>query len=136
MGLAIAKKLNPDLVLLDIMMPGISGYDVCKALQQDAATSKIPVVFLSALTQPQSKVSALAAGGLDYLTKPFTNETLLEMVRRYAVKKTAPGVCQAPQGAGILGAAVKGYGNFSDFKIKVIDSFKPDASGAKAVMAL
>ncbi len=136
LGLSIAKSLNPDLVLLDIMMPGTSGYDVCKALQQDPQTSRIPVVFLSALTQAQNKVSALASGGVDYLTKPFTKDTLLDMVRRYAVNKTAPGACAAPQGAAAPGAAAKGHGNFSDFKLSVIDGFKPDAAGARSVLAL
>ena len=136
LGLSIAKQLEPDLVLLDIMMPGTSGYDVCKALQQDPATSRIPVVFLSALTQPQNKVTALAAGGLDYLTKPFTKEGLLEIVRRYAVQKSLSGACQAPKAAAGPSSPIKSGFNFSDFKISVIDGFKPDAAGAKAVLAL
>lgn len=137
LGLAIAKKLEPELVLLDIMLPGMDGYAVCKALQQNLQTSKIPVVFLSALNQPQNKISALAAGGVDYITKPFDKEALLAVARRYAVKRAVvPGAALPPRVLRCLPGAGGGPCNFSDFKISVIDGFKLDGAGAKAVMAL
>jgi CheY-like chemotaxis protein len=136
-GLALAKSLDPDLILLDIMMPEMNGYDVCKLLQQDELTTRIPVVFLSALTQPQNKVSALAAGGRDYLVKPFDKNSLLAMINRYAGKKTVAGSCAVPHILPILPpAGPKGHAGFSDFKLSVLDSFKPDGAAAKAVMAL
>ncbi|MCX5786682.1 MAG: response regulator [Elusimicrobia bacterium] len=136
-GIAIAKKLNPDLILLDIMMPAMSGYEVCKVFKQDARTSTIPVVFLSALNQPQNKVSALAAGGVDYLTKPFDKESLLEITKRYAGKKTAWGAYIPSQGVRSFPAAAgKGHYTFTDFKLSIIDRFKLDGAGAKAVAAL
>ncbi|HNW44120.1 MAG TPA: response regulator [Elusimicrobiales bacterium] len=135
-GIAIAKKMDPDLILLDIMMPGMSGYEVCKALQQDEQTARIPVVFMSALTQPQNKVSALAAGGVDYLTKPFEKKALLEITRRYAVKKAAWNTgLQAPASRGAA-APAGGSFKFSDFKVKVMDAFKPDSAASKAITAL
>ena len=134
-GIAIAKKLTPDLILLDIMMPEMNGYEVCKILQQDPLTSKIPVVFMSALTQPQNQVSALAAGGLDYIAKPFDMESLLDMVKRYSAKKAPAISCAVPKVPKSLPGA-GGHYNFSDFKLRVMDGFKPEGAAAKAVMAL
>lgn len=136
-GIEIAKKLDPDLILLDILMPGTNGYEVCKTLQQNEQTAKIPIVFMSALTQPQNKISALAAGGVDYLIKPFEKKPLLELVHRYAGKKAFWGAYLQQQPArSATTPAGKGNYKFSDFKLSVIDSFKPDSAAAKAVTAL
>jgi CheY-like chemotaxis protein len=136
-GIAIAKKLDPDLILLDIMLPGMNGYEICKAFQQDEQTSRIPVVFMSALTQAHNKVSALAAGGVDYLSKPLDKDSLLEITKRYAGKKAAWSACLPQQGPHNLSAAAgKKHPALGDFKISVIDAFKPDSAGAKAIMAL
>lgn len=134
LGLSIAKKLSPDLILLDIMMPGMNGYDVCKTLQQDPATAKIPVVFLSALNQPHNKVSALAVGGMDYLTKPLDKESLLATVKRYAGKKTAS--AEAPRVSVKIAATGAVLSNFTAFKLHVLDTFKPESAASKAVTAL
>lgn len=75
-----ALSLVPDLILLDIMMPGMDGYQVCEQLKADEATRDIPVVFLSAVGQVQGKVRALAAGGVDYITKPFQSQEVLARV--------------------------------------------------------
>ncbi|MBU1249410.1 MAG: response regulator, partial [Proteobacteria bacterium] len=70
MGLSL---LGPkvDLVLLDIMMPEMDGFETCRRLKEDAATRDIPVIFLSALNDTESKVKAFSMGGVDYVTKPF-----------------------------------------------------------------
>ena len=73
----------PDLVLLDIMMPGIDGYAVCKHLKAQARTKEIPVIFISALDQPINRVKAFAAGGVDYVTKPFQYDEVLARVRTH-----------------------------------------------------
>jgi sigma-B regulation protein RsbU (phosphoserine phosphatase) len=65
------EKQAPDLVLLDIMMPGIDGYEVCRRLRAAEATREVPVMFLSALDQVADKAKGFEAGGNDYLTKPF-----------------------------------------------------------------
>jgi len=70
-ALASARAAPPDLVLLDIKMPGMNGYEVCEQLKADPLTREIPVIFISALDEIQDKVQAFAVGGVDYITKPF-----------------------------------------------------------------
>jgi putative two-component system response regulator len=70
---AVAQK-KPNLILLDIKMPDIDGYAVCQALKENPSTKDIPVIFISALSDANDKVRAFAAGGVDYLTKPFQIE--------------------------------------------------------------
>lgn len=70
---AIAKTL-PDLILLDIMMPEMNGFEFCKRLKEKERTKRIPVIFLSALSDTESKVKAFALGGVDYVAKPFQLE--------------------------------------------------------------
>lgn len=71
MALEAAKVDPPDLVLLDIDMPEMDGYEVCRRLKEDSRLQEIPVLFVSALTQTLDKVTALSMGGVDYITKPF-----------------------------------------------------------------
>ena len=73
-ALAIARSEPPDLILLDILMPGIDGFEVCRLLKQDARLKDIPVVFISALDDVWDKVKAFRIGGADYVTKPFQAE--------------------------------------------------------------
>src|SRR5215472_12027269 len=71
-ALAIAAAdEKPDLILLDVMMPGMDGYEVCRRLKADPATREIPVMFLSALDEARNKAAGFEAGGADYVTKPF-----------------------------------------------------------------
>ncbi len=81
--MSIAEKSSPDLILLDIMMPGISGYDVCMQLKSNPRTQDIPVIFVSALHQPADKVRAFSSGGVDYITKPFQAGEVLARVRTH-----------------------------------------------------
>src|SRR5687767_2223394 len=76
LALLAAGRDPPDLVLLDINMPDMNGYEVCEQLKADARLKGIPVIFISALTEPLDKVKAFATGGVDYLTKPFQMEEL------------------------------------------------------------
>ncbi|HET7274397.1 MAG TPA: response regulator [Longimicrobiaceae bacterium] len=80
-ALDLAQKLMPDVILLDIMMPGMNGYEVCRALKQDPATTRIPVVFVTALSETEDKLKAIEAGGDDFLTKPFNRPILLARLR-------------------------------------------------------
>jgi sigma-B regulation protein RsbU (phosphoserine phosphatase) len=70
-ALQIAGRTPPDLVLLDIMMPGIDGYEVCRRLRQMPETAEVPIMFLSSLEEVQNKTRGFEAGANDYLTKPF-----------------------------------------------------------------
>ncbi|MEG4233722.1 response regulator [Microcoleus sp. Pol11C3] len=80
MALKAARSTPPDLILLDITMPQMNGYEVCEHLKADGRTSGIPVIFLSALDQVLDKVTAFAVGGVDYITKPFHLEEVLARV--------------------------------------------------------
>jgi len=74
----ILKKVTPDLILLDIEMPEMSGYDVIKVLKNNENTADIPVIFLTAKIDPESEVKGLSLGAVDYITKPFSKELLLK----------------------------------------------------------
>lgn len=76
-ALQAVKAALPDLILLDIHMPEMDGYDVCMALKADPQTSKIPVIFISALNEVIDKVKAFSVGGVDYITKPFQLQEVL-----------------------------------------------------------
>ena len=76
LALLAAQRDPPDLILLDINMPEMNGYEVCEHLKADDRLQGIPVIFISALTEPLDKVKAFAIGGVDYLTKPFQMEEL------------------------------------------------------------
>jgi DNA-binding NtrC family response regulator len=79
-ALAIANETRPELILLDVMMPGIDGYETCRRLRESDLTRTIPVVFLTALKETFEKVRAFALGAADYVTKPFETEELLARV--------------------------------------------------------
>lgn len=74
-------KKRPDLILLDIMMPGIGGYEVCEILKEDDQYKDIPIIFISALDDVESKIKAFAIGGVDYITKPFEFYEVLARVQ-------------------------------------------------------
>jgi len=74
LALSAAERIPPDLILLDISMPEMDGFEVCKQLKADPALKDIPVIFISALDETVGKVKAFSAGGVDYVTKPFQFE--------------------------------------------------------------
>jgi len=73
----IARRTLPDLILLDVMMPGMDGYETCFQLKQDEATREIPVIFITAKDEPESVIEGFRAGGVDYITKPFQADEVL-----------------------------------------------------------
>jgi CheY-like chemotaxis protein len=79
-ALRLARERRPDLILLDLMMPGLSGFEVCARVKTDPQTGGIPVLFVTALNQISDKERAMAAGGDDFLTKPFQRTELLTRV--------------------------------------------------------
>lgn len=82
-ALTAVEQQQPDLILLDVMMPGLSGYEVCDRLKAHAETAEIPVLFLSSLAEAKDKVKGLNAGGLDYIAKPFDTGEVLARVRAH-----------------------------------------------------
>ena len=82
-----AALIVPDLILLDVMMPGMDGFEACRRLKANPATAAIPVIFMTALADINDKVTAFAAGGVDYVGKPFQIEELLRAVRAHAVAR-------------------------------------------------
>ena len=83
LALKFARAAPPDLILLDIKMPGMDGYEVCEQLKADPRTQDIPVIFISALEEVFNKVKAFSYGGIDYITKPFQAEEVLARVKTH-----------------------------------------------------
>lgn len=79
-ALALIDQTRPDIILLDIMMPVLDGYETCLLLKEREATADIPIVFVTALTNLEDKVKGFEVGGVDYVTKPFQHEEVLARV--------------------------------------------------------
>lgn len=82
-ALQVAREQLPQLILLDIMMPGMDGYAVCRALKADPATAGIPVIFITALNDSQDETAGFDVGGVDYLTKPVSPPVVRARVRNH-----------------------------------------------------
>ena len=80
-ALKIAKKMSPDIIVLDAIMPGLDGFEVCKMLKADQELASIPVIFMTGLSETDSIVKGFAAGGVDYVTKPIDNEVFVARIR-------------------------------------------------------
>ncbi len=82
-ALAQTAQTQPDLILLDVMMPGIDGFETCRRLKARAETRDVPVLFMTALSETADKVKAFAAGGVDYITKPIEHDEALARIRTH-----------------------------------------------------
>ena len=91
-ALNFVKKNEPDLILLDIMMPDLDGYEVCKRLKTDFSAQHIPIIFLTAKTEAKDIVKGFEAGGVDYVTKPFNSAELLSRIRTHIEIKILRGL--------------------------------------------
>ncbi|HVS84666.1 MAG TPA: response regulator [Gaiellaceae bacterium] len=80
-GLELARQQEPDIVLLDVMMPGLDGWRVAEQMQQDDRTNAIPIIFLTARAEFRDRARGLDIGGVDYVTKPFNPLDLAGLVR-------------------------------------------------------
>ena len=83
LALKAARHVPPDLILLDIMMPGMDGYEVCRQLKSDERTRDIPILFISALDETLNKLKAFQSGGVDYVIKPFEAQEVLARVETH-----------------------------------------------------
>lgn len=86
-GVEKARKEKPDLILLDVMMPLLNGFEACKILKGDERTRAIPILVLTALPHVDDAEKAFDAGANDFLNKPYTNERLMQKVHKYLPKK-------------------------------------------------
>ncbi|MBN2282185.1 MAG: response regulator [Candidatus Marinimicrobia bacterium] len=82
-ALKILENAKPDLILLDVMMPGLSGFDVIKEIQKNEELAEIPVIFLTAKTEKEDVIQGIELGAVDYVTKPFNSIELLARVRNH-----------------------------------------------------
>lgn len=80
-GIEMARDAKPDLILLDLMMPGMNGYEVCEAIREDDAIKKIPIIFLTAKDDESSEIEGLNKGADDYITKPISTVKLISRVK-------------------------------------------------------
>jgi len=92
-GLQEIKKIEPDLILLDWMLPDLSGIDICKALRKDTKFKNIPIIMLTARSQEEDKVLGLNVGADDYLPKPFSNLELIARVNAL-LRRSKPSVAE------------------------------------------
>lgn len=86
-AIALARQHQPDAVILDIMMPEVNGFDVCRILRQDPATSSLPIIFLTARTLEADEIKGLELGADDYIQKPVSPRLLVARVRNHMMKK-------------------------------------------------
>jgi DNA-binding response OmpR family regulator len=77
----VAHSVDPDLILLDLMMPGLSGFDLCELLQKEPKFADIPIMIVTARDDAESRVRAMQAGAKDYILKPFDAEELLQKIQ-------------------------------------------------------
>ncbi len=98
-GLKAARRKIPDLVLLDVMMPGMDGYTVCKEMREDALLKNVPIIFLTAKNKVEDKIVGLSVGADDYLGKPFNVDELLLRVKAI-LRRSQPNLAfQAEKGS-------------------------------------
>jgi DNA-binding response OmpR family regulator len=82
-ALEVIGQIQPDLILLDVMLPDIDGFETCRRLKADESTKDIPVIFMTALSESVDEVKGLELGAVDYITKPFQVETVLARVKTH-----------------------------------------------------
>ena len=87
-ALDLANRISPDLILLDVMMPGIDGFETCRRLKSSEKTGDIPVIFITARNEPSDIVKGFSVGGVDYITKPFSQEEVCARVHLHLKLKT------------------------------------------------
>ncbi len=82
-ALGLTKEFLPDIIILDILMPGIDGFETCRRLKKDKNTKDIPVIFMTALSETVDKIKGFEAGGVDYITKPFQHKEVLARINTH-----------------------------------------------------
>ncbi len=118
-ALALAVE-EPDLILLDVMMPGMDGFEVCTRLKADAATAAIPVIFVTAKTSPGDETAGFAAGAVDFVTKPVNRDTVQARIRTHLRLKYQSDLLRAQTMVdGLTGIANRRY-----FEIRLLAAWR------------
>lgn len=86
-AMEVAGTIQPDLITLDLMMPGLSGFELCELLHQDPRFGGTPIVIVSARDDSESKARALRAGAVDYVTKPFDADEFMQKIQEWTNKR-------------------------------------------------
>ncbi len=95
-ALEMLQQISPDIILLDVMMPGMDGFSTCRKIKADSRNADIPVIFLTALADLENKLAGFEAGGVDYITKPFQkNEVLARLHTHLTLRKKQRELAQA-----------------------------------------
>ena len=111
-ALTIARRIRPDLILMDAMMPGMDGFEACQKIKADALIAHIPVVFMTGLSASEDMVKGFDSGGIDYVTKPIDLKALIARIRAHLVNsRIAAGAKQALDTMGQNSLAVDAEGN-------------------------
>jgi len=111
-ALTIARRIRPDLILMDAMMPGMDGFEACQKIKADAVIAHIPVVFMTGLSASEDMVKGFDSGGIDYVTKPIDLKALIARIRAHLVNsRIAAGARQALDTLGQHSLAVDAEGN-------------------------
>ncbi|PJC46783.1 MAG: DNA-binding response regulator [Candidatus Omnitrophica bacterium CG_4_9_14_0_2_um_filter_43_12] len=132
-ALELSREEKPDLIILDLMLPKIDGWQVCEQLRQDAVTKDIPVIMLTARTQIEDKLKGFEAGADDYVTKPFSPRELVARVKRVLARAEAE--------PALAKRFIKGKTeiNLDDFKVRVsgkeVGLTKKESAILKALVA-
>ena len=87
-GIAMARETQPAVILLDIMMPGMDGWETLERLKMDAATARLPVIVFTAREHPHGRARTRQMGAVEYFRKPFRPETLIQTIRRHMASAT------------------------------------------------
>ena len=80
-ALSLTERITPDVILMDAVMPGIDGFEICRWLKRDSALSHVPIIFMTGLSETENIIKGLDAGGVDYVTKPISPDELLARIR-------------------------------------------------------
>ena len=111
-ALTIARRIRPDLILMDAMMPGMDGFEACQKIKSDTVIAHIPVVFMTGLSASEDMVKGFDSGGIDYVTKPIDLKALIARIRAHLVNsRIAVGARQALDTLGQNSLAVDATGN-------------------------
>lgn len=132
-ALNIAEQIHPDVILLDALMPGMNGFEVCRQLKAKPALMQVPVIFMTGLSETEDIVKAFEVGGIDYITKPIRHEELLVRMRAHLENaKRAASAHDVMDGHGLMTLCLRGDGEVEWATPQVYKLFPEGVAGIGA----